>query len=84
MKVMLPIVTKDAMRIFEAFFKGVSTRSGLRKIEMSIDKSAFHILYCMTHTDEDRIYFITLKITGTCRALSRARTRWTKGAIATL
>jgi hypothetical protein len=53
MKVMLPIVTKDAMRILEACFKGVSTRSGLRKIEMSIDKSAFHILYCMTRTDED-------------------------------
>jgi hypothetical protein len=37
-------ITKDKMRIFEALFKVVSTRFGLRTVENSIEKWAFHLL----------------------------------------
>ncbi len=36
--------TKDKMRIFEALFKGVSTRFGLRIVENSIENP--HVIFC--------------------------------------
>jgi hypothetical protein len=66
-------LTKDEIRIFEAVFKGVSTRFGLRTIEKYIENLEF--LFCPSFPNL-RLRSIQLKKGWHARSLTRSQHGW--------